>query len=84
MYTYSIELKFYLLFRDFQIKVYYISSSNIDFKEKDRKEKAIFNHIFDYTFHLFFEPSFIPVNPPNILRSIFRNITGCDVTASRQ
>lgn len=81
MYTYSVELKFYLLFRDFQIKVYYISSSNIDFI---RKEKAIFNHIFDYTFHLFFEPSFIPVNPPNILRSIFRNITGCDVTASRQ
>lgn len=81
MYTYSIEFKFYLLFRDFQIKVYYISSSNIYFI---RKEKAIFNHIFDYTFHLFFEPSFIPVNPPNILRSIFRNITGCDVTASRQ
>lgn len=46
----------------------YISSSNIHYMR----------HVFDYAFHLFFEP----VNPPNILRWIFRNVTGCDSVAT--
>lgn len=57
----------------------YISSSDTRFT---RKEEAIFNDAFDL---LFEPPTFYTCpNPPNILRWIFRNITGYDVTASRQ